>query len=88
MINGQRHILKLRFLLQGRELLAFERYVFFKSKGGNHLQFNVLSIPAKSPEDVKSHYLAVAKQNSLNFKPFEGPAKVYSYSDTIFKVLP
>lgn len=62
--------------LQGRELLAFERYMFFKSKGGNHLQFNVLSIPAKSAADIKAAYLAEAKQNDLKFKPVNGPSQV------------
>lgn len=62
--------------LQGLELLAFERYMTFKKKGGNHLQFNVLSIPAKTAKNAWKLYEGVAKQHNVHLKEVLGPQKV------------
>ena len=50
--------------------------MLFKSKGGNHLQFNVLSIPAGAASNIKTAYLAIAGQNDLTFKAIDGPQQV------------
>ena len=63
-------------LLQGMELLAFERYMTFKKKGGNHLQFNVLSIPAKRARQARILYEEIASQHSVRLKEVPGPQKV------------
>ena len=49
----------------------------FKSKGGNHLQFNVLSIPAAAARDAKQVYHSVAKRHGIKLKEVPGPTKVY-----------
>ena len=58
------------------ELLAFERYMYFKKKGGNHMQFNVLSIPAASAKQAASSFEAAAEKLGMPLKQVSGPNTV------------
>lgn len=49
----------------------------FKSKGGNHLQFNVLSIPAAAAKKAREVYHAAAKRHGIQLKEVPGPTKVH-----------
>jgi len=59
------------------EVVAFERSMTFKSKGGNHLQFNVLSIPAAAAKKAREVYHAAAKRHGIQLKEVPGPTKVH-----------
>lgn len=61
---------------QGMEVVAFERSMTFKSKGGNHLQFNVLSIPAAAAKDARQVYHSVAERHGIKLKEVPGATKV------------
>lgn len=58
-------------------LLAFERYMTFKKKGGNHLQFNVLSIPAQSAKKARTVYEEVANRHGIKLKEVPGDKQVH-----------
>ena len=64
------------YIFQGLELLAFERFMSFRKTGGNHLQFNVVSIPAAAAKRALEHIQAAGKQQGLQLQPLEGPVKV------------
>lgn len=66
--------------MQGQELLAFERYMTFKSKGGNHLQFNVLPVPMAVAKHAQRSYESVASRHQVRLKEVIGPDKVLCLS--------
>ena len=49
----------------------------FKKKGGNHLQLNVVSIPASTAGDARRLYERVAKRHDVRLKEVLGPKKVH-----------
>lgn len=62
--------------VQGKELLAFERYLTMRGRGGNHMQLNAVAIPASAAKTSKEQLLELAKEFGVPLKPLEGPAKV------------
>ncbi len=46
--------------LQGKELLAFERYLVLRKAGGNHAHVNVLPIPAAAAKQAQQVSLCIA----------------------------
>ena len=68
-------MLQLSLVLQALEVLAFERYMTFKKKGGNHLQYNVVSIPARTAKNARRLYEEVAREHDVQLKEVPGPHK-------------
>lgn len=58
----------------------------FKKKGGNHLQLNVLSIPASAAGNARRLYERVAKRHDVRLKEVPGPQKVRNHP-FVYKVL-
>lgn len=63
-------------VLQGKELLAFERYLTMKGRGGNHMQFNAVPIPMEAGKRAKEALFAAAKQHNISFKEVSKSQKV------------
>ena len=66
--------------LQGKELLAFERYMQFRKSGGNHCQINAVPISAAAAEEAEATLERLASQHGFSLQPVPGPPTVSARS--------
>ena len=59
--------LKSCFAAQGKELVAFERFMRLKKSGGNHCHINVLAIPPTSASRAEQTFASIAATHGFDF---------------------
>eukprot|EP00798_Chlamydomonas_sp_ICE-L_P008737 gene8737-33599_t len=63
-IEVEKYLSALRscYASQGRELIAFERFLALRKSGGNHCHINVIGVPKAAADRAKevSHYIHVS----------------------------